>query len=536
MMKVHYSIQAGALLASGGEALLERMKRADVAKVWLHGYFFGRFASTIRELQEAKRLLERAGFEAGVINVPLGHPGNSLNPDDSSMELSLPDSWRYRIGRDGASVYYCADIETNMLEDSIAAVIALREAGFTELFLDDDLRQGNWSSEIQGCFCEECLYRFNLATGRRETRESLSERIGRKETSDVLREWVEFQCAKLTAFVEALAIPGITLGAMVMAGGDERHGIDIAAWRRALPAGMFRVGEHHFNDRDFGTPSGKAQDLIGIQKHLNGMPRATSYSETTCFPYRALSPANLIFKARLALASGVPNIMLMSGTYIYEEDYWSVWEEQAAELKKWGEALSPYERIYPVHFAYGTDGISQEPLHATTLPTLAGLPAKPVRGCDIDVNADDFDGELLLVFGDFSLDGPWERILPAYRTIVLDAVAARRNPGVADRSDHADLRLWPHEAGSAPGQAEIGGLRDFLSLEDRLFPHVVQGAHIVVLWVKERGGALLLNLETADNCCRVAFGRLQWDVALPPLSWKWLSLSEGSTTDDVGSL
>lgn len=84
---------------------------------------------------------------------------------------------------------------------------------------------------------------------------------------------------------------------------------------------MIRVGEGHFSDQEFGIVEGKAADFMSIQKHLNRVIRANSFSETTCFPPGALNPTNLAFKATLALAAGVPNLMIMSGTHILTEEY-----------------------------------------------------------------------------------------------------------------------------------------------------------------------------------------------------------------------
>ncbi|MFC5407196.1 hypothetical protein [Cohnella soli] len=520
-MKIHYPLQAEVVLDPERGEWLSTMKRAGVDKIWLHGYFYGHMASSLAQLCMAKEVLERFDFEVGVINVPLGHPGNALNPDDPDLELALPPSWRCRIDRHGDPVYYCADIEDRMVADSVAAVTAIRDAGFADIFMDDDMRQGNWDREIQGCFCESCVEAFNRTWQRNETRESLSGRIENREISEVLREWMSFQSNKVTSLMTAMAVPGVRLGFMTMPDGDERHGIDITAIQSNLPDCMFRVGEHLYNDRDFGTASSKALELNSILKHLNRVGRENSYSETTCFPYRALSAANLVYKAKLAISAGIPNLMLMSGTYVYEDDYWQAWGDHVRELREMEEALSLYERVYPVHVAYGTHGLYQEPLHSTTLPTLSGLPVKPVRGCEKDAG-----GEVLLVFGDYTLDEDWEQVLPVYKRVILDARAFAANSDKVSHQKYSNIQVWDHSVGTGDAGAEIRDLRALLALTEWNFPMLTEGTNIALFWLPACSGVILLNLEETSGFCRLAYRGRKHEVTLPPMSCKWIPLLE----------
>jgi len=519
-MKVHYPLDSKVVLDPEKRELLFTMKKAGVDKIWLHGYFYGHMVSSVEDMVKAKDVLYEMDFEVGVINLPLGHPGNALNPDDPTLELALPPHWRYRIDRQGNKVYFCADIESGMTNDSVAAMTMLRDAGFTEIFMDDDIRQGNWDREIQGCFCDACVERFNRTWERNESRVTLSRRIQARETGDVLKEWMSFQCSKVTDFMKALAVPGVRLGAMLMADGDERHGIDAGALKREIPDCLFRVGEHQFTDKDFGTPVGKALELISVQKQLNRIGRENVYSETTCFPHRALSAANLICKAKMAICAGISNIMLMSGTYVYEEDYWGAWGEHQDELRRMESDFAPWERITPVHFAYGSHGVYQEALYPTTLPTLSGLPVKPVRGCEQDAAG----GELLLVFGNYVLDRDWEQVLSGYKKVILDAAAARTNPDKIDHSNDKHVEIWNHEVGTGDPQDEIRGLRALIGQDPWEFPWIASGDNVVLFWLKDRHGVIVFNMEEKSSTCMLSYKGIQRDVSLSPLSCQWVSI------------
>lgn len=551
-MKMHYPLASEVVLDPAMRPVIEAIKKAGVSKIWLHGYFYGRMASPIPILLQAKQALEEDGFEVGLLQVPFNHPGNALNPDDPDFELALPSHWRYRIDRHGAPVYYCADIEDKMLQDQVAATEQLRDAGFTDMFMDDDCRQGNWSPEIEGCFCEHCVTLFNERYRRSESRDSLSALIEEAakanhlelmdaaenvslpaNTYDVLRDWMKFQSAKVTGFMEKIAaIPGVRVGHMVMPDGDERQGLDIVDMKRTIPDCMFRVGEHLYSDAVYGPPEGKALDYISVQKHLNRIGRENTYSETTVFPHRVLSADNLAYKAKMAIAAGVLNIMFMSGTYVIEASDWQVIQSHLSELEELNRETADYERVSPVHFVYATDPVHQEALWPTTLPTLAGFPAKPVRLCEEKEAAD-----LLLIFGNYGLtEAQWNVVLGSYTRVIIDSVAAQRNRKFVDRvvenktnaedRSLAKLTIWDYPAGTQSTTDETLLLRDLFEQEqiERNFPYIADGQHVIVIWLKEGGKVLLCNTEEKENKVNLVYGKKRYEAVLPPLTIRRIEL------------
>lgn len=287
-MHIHYNMNPQLVINEAEvQETLDLYKRSGIRTIWLWGYFFGRWWAPMADMIKAKEILLRNGFEVGVAQVPVGHPGNSLNPDDDTLDLSIPSRWRYRVGRDGKPVYFCADLDDTMQGDNVRAIEMLRDAGFEQIFYDDDLRQGNWGPSIEGCFCDDCLKAYNEAYNRRLSREALVRSLpGPDEPGDsnIAQEWVEYLCGKISRLMNRSNLQGVRIGLQVMHLGDERHGIDVPGIRDANPGCMFRVGEGHFNDADFGNPQARAYDLFSVLHFLNLVPREQAFSETTVFP------------------------------------------------------------------------------------------------------------------------------------------------------------------------------------------------------------------------------------------------------------
>jgi hypothetical protein len=264
-MNVFYSMSPQSVLdKEKAEYMFEVLKKAGVNHISLYGYFWGHFESPIQDMIQAREILEKKGFKVLVGSMAVGHPGNSIDADDPNYDLNIPNHWRYRINRQGNPVYHCADIEENMIQDNIQAVKELKNAGFRLLFFDDDTRMGNWGSEIQGCFCDDCIAKFNTKFNHDITRKSLSKLIQKKKDFDILKDWVQFNCDKVTKLVISVALEGIEIGVMVMHRGDERHGIDIPELKKRISNIHLRVGEEHFSDQRFGNPIGKASELLGM--------------------------------------------------------------------------------------------------------------------------------------------------------------------------------------------------------------------------------------------------------------------------------
>lgn len=315
---------------------LRWMKRAGVKHLWLSGYNFGRYACDTETLCKARKILEDEGIEAGgILSLPVGHPGNSLNPDDPTLDLAIHPEWHYRIDRHGEKEYFIGCIDDALVRHNRIAAEEFAQAGFTRHFYDDDLRLGNWGPQVQGCFCDGCIDRFNQRAGLKLSREQLAAACDGAPGMEEIREaWIQYNCDKLTDFMRATAIPGMTSGIMVMHNGDRRHGISIPDIKKAVPDCLFRVGEYHFDDAKYTAPGGRESLAESVRSHLALIGDNPAYSESTVFPAAALSPENLLDKIRLELSLGLRNIFLMSGSWFLSEPYWNILAENKTELEE----------------------------------------------------------------------------------------------------------------------------------------------------------------------------------------------------------
>ena len=330
-ISINYSVSARDVLTHPEfPARMQWMKRAGVEHLWLFGYFYGHHEADPEQIYRARLRLEEEGFQTGVISLPVGHPGNSLNPDDPALDLAIHPDWHYRIDRKGKKEYFISDINQTMTTHNRAAALEYAQMGFTRHFFDDDLRLANWGDTVGGCFCNDCIDRFNQLAGFNLSREQLVSAIDCDR--DIREAWIQHSCDKLTGFMRDTAIPGITSGIMVMHNGGRKHGISIPDNKAAVPDCLFRVGELHFDDKSYANPAGQKSLADSVRNHLALIGSNPAYSESTVFPAAAMSPKNWLHRIRLEIDLGLRNIFLMSGTWFYTEPYWNALAAELPEL------------------------------------------------------------------------------------------------------------------------------------------------------------------------------------------------------------
>ena len=107
LQSINYTVSAHDVLHQPDMARRFRMMRdAGLTDLWLTGYYFGRHESDPEMLYRAGKIVEGEGFRTGVLSLPVGHPGNSLNPDDPELNLAIAKTWRYRINSHGEKAYF----------------------------------------------------------------------------------------------------------------------------------------------------------------------------------------------------------------------------------------------------------------------------------------------------------------------------------------------------------------------------------------------------------------------------------------------
>jgi hypothetical protein len=288
--------------------------------VWLDGFLYGHWPWPIETLTRAREALRLAGLEASVINVPLGHPGDSLGARDGNFPLTPPAHWRLGSNRDGRS-YAGTSLHAPATAENVEALRRLRQTGFSQFFVDDDFRLARGPGEIGGCFCAEHRARFLRRAGLPDGRwPELLDDVRSRRFTPLLRQWVESACDDLTgSFRAQQKAAGGKLGIMVMYLGAEKAGIRLADYR-GMP---FRVGEFMFDDRAFSPVKGKTDELFSALFHRRFAAPELAWSETTAYPADRLSAAHLAAKLVVSTVADVRHTMFMSGITPFPKAHWA---------------------------------------------------------------------------------------------------------------------------------------------------------------------------------------------------------------------
>jgi hypothetical protein len=314
----HLSISTEALDAD--PELLSIISAAGVTDVWIAGFLYGHWYYSLEKIRPWRERIEKQGMAAHVINVPLGHPGDSLGSSSGQVPLTPPRHWKMAVLPDGHT--YCGtSLHDPATAENCKALRQIQAAGVKRVFLDDDFRLARGPGVIGGCFCPEHKKAFLQRTGYGETRwGELLDAVGRRQLTPVLRAWVEYTCDQLTACFRAQqkAAPRVQLGTMVMYFGAEKAGIRLTDYA-GVPA---RVGETMFNDNEFGPFKGKTNELFSVLFHRRYIRPELAYSETTAFPANRLSARNMAAKLVISTISDVRNTMYMSGLTAFPREHW----------------------------------------------------------------------------------------------------------------------------------------------------------------------------------------------------------------------
>lgn len=350
--RFHWSVSPDALEAD--PSLLRIAADAGVDTVWITGFMYGYWHYPPETIQRWRAEAEKAGLAAQVINVPLGHPGDSLGAKSGDVPLTPPEHWRMGMRPDG-STFAGTSLHAPAVEENAAALGQLRDMGARQVFVDDDYRLAQGPGVIGGCFCEEHQRRFLEAGGYSSSQWGvLLDSVQRRELTPILSAWVEFTCDELTAAFRAqqAAVPDIELGSMIMYLGAEKAGIRLNDYRDVL----FRVGELMFNDASFAPVKGKTNELFSALFHRRFAQPDKAYSETTAFPADQLSAANMAAKLVVSTIADVRHTMYMSGLTPFPKEHWPVLAEAMKKQAHFHETLAGHTPRGPFKHFWGEHG------------------------------------------------------------------------------------------------------------------------------------------------------------------------------------
>jgi hypothetical protein len=283
----------------------------------------------------------------------LGHPGDALGVDNSTVSHTPPGHWKNACTVDG-KLYSGTSIHTPAVQENVKAVIEISAKGFDAIFLDDDFRVARSPGQIGGCFCEDCQKEFlDLYGYQKSDWNMLLDAVTNRNLTYLLRQWTDYSCNKLYNMFAKLqtAAPDIPLGIMVMYLGSEKAGIALDRFRQ-IP---FRVGELMFNDKSFDRVKGKTDELFSSLFHRRFAQPDLAYSETTAYPADQLSAKNMAAKLSVSLISDVRHTMFMSGLLPFPVTHWSTLGPAMKKSAEFHEAIAGHKARGPYKHYWGWD-------------------------------------------------------------------------------------------------------------------------------------------------------------------------------------
>lgn len=348
--RFHVSMQAEAWIQN--PELISIMQNAGITDIWMASYLQGKWFHSAEELKKSADFLLSNGFNPHVLTVPLGHPGNAIDPSDDSWS-EKKQNWPNACDYDG-SLYSGTSIHPPIIGDNIEAHKLLARHGFDMLFLDDDFRLAKYPGKIGGCFCDECKREFLEGYDYRPADwHALIESVADRKSTKILRSWIDYICDKEYKMFRLLreATPQMEVGIMVMYLGAEKAGIALDKYRNV----PFRVGELMFDDKSFGRVKGKTDELFSALFHRRFVKPKLAYSESTSYPEDALSAKNMAGKLSISLLSDVRNTMFMSGLQPFPIDRWSTLAPAMKKSSQLHEEIAGLKPTGPFKHFWGWD-------------------------------------------------------------------------------------------------------------------------------------------------------------------------------------
>lgn len=358
--------------------LLDVVARAGAREVWIAGFFYGYWPFSLAEIVKWLQEAEKRGLKASVVNVPLGHPGDSLGSSEGAFPLTPPRHWQLAVRPDG-STYAGTSLHTPATEENVEALRRLRQAGVRRVFLDDDFRLAISPGMIGGCFCDAHKEAFLRHGGYPSARwNELLNDVRARSLTPLLRSWIEFTCDQLTSSFRAQekAIGGRgRLGIMVMYLGSEKAGIRLTDYRDV----PFRVGEGMFDDGSFGRVKGKTDELFSALFHRRFARPDLAYSETTAYPAHALSARHMAAKLCISTIADVRNTMFMSGLTPFPKTHWDTLAPAMKQQAAFHERVAGHKPAGPIKLFWGDHSRMVGDDNPFSLPLALGIPFEVVE-------------------------------------------------------------------------------------------------------------------------------------------------------------
>ncbi|MEN6604746.1 MAG: hypothetical protein ABFD86_20220, partial [Bryobacteraceae bacterium] len=115
------------------------VRAAGVTDVWIGGYLYGHWYYTPERIAAQRKVWERAGLRTHVIQIPLGHPGDSLGSVSGPPPLTPPAHWKPGVRSNGQR-QWGTSLHEPATAENVDAIRRVAAMGVRRAFLDDDFR------------------------------------------------------------------------------------------------------------------------------------------------------------------------------------------------------------------------------------------------------------------------------------------------------------------------------------------------------------------------------------------------------------
>jgi len=493
-----FHLSSGPLALEQNPDLLKLCIDSGVSDIWLGAFFYGHWPVPITKIAAWKKRIEAAGLACHIINIPLGHPGDSLGAGSPDFPLTPTHPWRAAVRPDG-SIYAGTSLHPPATEDNVQALRQLRQCGFKRFFLDDDFRLARGPGIIGGCFCSEHKNEFLQRYGYAEKDwQDLLESVQQRKFSQILKNWVDDVCDRLTASFRAqqAAVADGELGNMAMYLGAEKAGIRLSDYR-GVP---LRVGELMFDDKNFNKLKNKTAELFSSLFHRRYVTPEQAFSETTAYPADQLSAQNMAAKLAISTLSDVRNTMFMSGLTPFPVGHWPV---LAAAMKKQAaihERLAGHIPRGPFKHFWGTASRYVGDDNPNSLFLASGVPFEVTEQPAKDgyTFLSDFDAAALA-------DG---RLFSPGTTFVTRPTAKAKI--AAGLTVAEDLEA-------------LFALKEQLSVNWQTIPYIKEKAAAVCAWYPSAHSVLIWNLDDKNRSLTLVHGENHYTVKIGSLATELVS-------------
>ncbi len=482
--------------------LLSVVREAGVTDVWQGAFFYGHWYDTPENLRKGRAQVEAAGLRWHPLNVPLGHPGDSLGETGAATTpLAPPKHWHMAVRSDGGT--HCGtSLHPPATEENVEAVKQIAALNPDIIFLDDDFRLAEGPGKMGGCFCDTHRKRFLKETGFSDADwAALLNDVKQRNLSSVLRAWVEFTCDELTGCFRAqqAAAPNVRLGNMVMYLGAEKAGIRLKDYSEA----PLRVGEMMFGDDSFGRTKGKTDELFSVLFHRRYVRPENAFSESTAFPSDALSAENMAAKLVTSTIADVHNTMYMSGLTPFPITHWDTLVPAMKKQAKHHAILAGHKPCGPFKHYWGDAERYVGDDKPFSLFLATGMPFEVT---------DTLSREGFTFLSNFDARDVAEGKLKSVDGQLVTRKNARKTPEGAVSIDEEPAALFRVKE-KAIEQGYTG-------------PYVKEKAPVVCAWYPTAGAVLLWNLMPQKKTVHLCVGEKKLPVALNALDTELIQMSE----------